>query len=63
MDAKTESQSGLRPPFKKRYENFIGGGWVAPVAGKYFRNPSPVRAQRSAKFRAPMCRTSPAPRR
>ena len=42
MDAKTESKSGLRPPFKKRYENFIGGKWVAPVAGKYFANISPI---------------------
>jgi aldehyde dehydrogenase len=42
MDAKTETKSGLRPPFKKRYENFVGGKWVAPVAGKYFSNPSPV---------------------
>ncbi len=42
MDAKTELKSGLRPPFKKRYENFIGGKWVAPVAGKYFANISPI---------------------
>ncbi|SFL55016.1 aldehyde dehydrogenase [Paenibacillus sp. 1_12] len=28
--------------FKKRYENFIGGQWVAPVKGQYFDNPSPV---------------------
>ena len=42
MDAKTESKSGLRPPFKKRYENFVGGKWVAPIAGNYFSNPSPV---------------------
>ncbi len=28
--------------FKERYENFIGGAWVAPVKGQYFENPSPV---------------------
>ncbi|GAA4840091.1 aldehyde dehydrogenase family protein [Paenibacillus vulneris] len=28
--------------FKKRYENFIGGEWVAPVQGQYFENVSPV---------------------
>ena len=28
--------------FKARYENFIGGEWVAPVNGKYFNNPTPV---------------------
>ena len=28
--------------FKKKYDNFIGGEWVAPVEGKYFENVSPV---------------------
>ena len=28
----------LRP----KYDNFIGGQWVAPVEGRYFDNPSPV---------------------
>ena len=28
--------------FESRYENFIGGQWVAPVGGRYFGNPSPV---------------------
>jgi aldehyde dehydrogenase len=42
MDAKTQSKSELRPPFKQRYENYIGGKWTAPVAGKYFSNPSPI---------------------
>ena len=27
---------------KPRYENFIGGQWVAPVKGEYFKNISPV---------------------
>jgi aldehyde dehydrogenase len=35
-------QSGAKVTFKKRYENFIGGQWVAPVKGQYFDNPSPV---------------------
>jgi len=29
-------------PYKARYENFIGGQWVAPVNGRYFENVSPV---------------------
>lgn len=29
-------------PFKKRYENFIGGKWVAPVGGEYFESISPI---------------------
>ncbi|GAB1331441.1 acetaldehyde dehydrogenase ExaC [Streptomyces sennicomposti] len=28
--------------FARRYDNFIGGEWVAPVEGRYFDNPSPV---------------------
>ncbi len=27
---------------RERYDNFIGGKWVAPVGGRYFDNPSPV---------------------
>jgi len=28
--------------FKEKYENFIGGEWVAPVKGNYFNNTTPV---------------------
>lgn len=28
--------------YAKRYENFIGGEWTAPVEGRYFDNPSPI---------------------
>ena len=31
--------------FKNRYDNFIGGEWVAPVEGRYFDNLSPVNGQ------------------
>lgn len=31
-----------RPAFKARYDNFIGGKWVAPVDGEYFDNTSPI---------------------
>jgi len=30
---------------KDRYDNFIGGKWVAPVKGEYFENVSPVDGQ------------------
>jgi len=33
---------GSKISFKKRYENFIGGKWVAPTKGQYFDNVSPV---------------------
>src|SRR5450631_2918466 len=29
-------------PLRSRYENFIGGGWVAPAKGGYFDNISPT---------------------
>ena len=32
----------LAHPFKKQYENYIGGKWVAPSAGRYFENVSPI---------------------
>ncbi|MCM3390044.1 aldehyde dehydrogenase family protein [Ureibacillus chungkukjangi] len=28
--------------FKEKYDNFIGGEWVAPVKGQYFENRTPV---------------------
>ena len=28
--------------FQPRYDNYIGGKWVAPVQGRYFENPTPV---------------------
>jgi aldehyde dehydrogenase len=31
--------------FKSRYENFIGGDWVAPVSGHYMENVSPVNGE------------------
>ena len=31
--------------FKKRYDNFIGGEWVAPLSGQYFENVTPVTGQ------------------
>ncbi len=33
---------GALVSFKPRYENYIGGEWVAPTKGQYFDNPSPV---------------------
>src|SRR6202142_827235 len=29
-------------PYKKQYQNFIGGEWVKPVGGEYFDNISPI---------------------
>jgi len=36
------SQTVERPQFKAKYDNFIGGKFVAPVSGVYFDNISPI---------------------
>ncbi|MGJ4891244.1 aldehyde dehydrogenase [Bradyrhizobium sp. HKCCYLRH3099] len=42
---KVDVHAALKPPFAARYDNFIGGGWKAPSAGKYFDNISPITGQ------------------
>ena len=33
---------GVESPYRKRYDNFIGGKFVPPVKGQYFANVSPI---------------------
>ncbi|AUG53396.1 aldehyde dehydrogenase [Thalassospira marina] len=42
MIYKNPGDSGSVVSFKSRYENYIGGEWVAPAKGRYFENVSPV---------------------
>src|SRR5208282_3774258 len=42
---KVDLKIALKPPFAKRYDNYIGGEWRAPKAGKYFDNVSPITGQ------------------
>src|SRR5215468_4954257 len=42
---KPEFLTTTKPPFAERYDNVIGGKWVAPKSGKYFDNASPVTGQ------------------
>src|SRR6202012_4579962 len=42
---KVDLNIALKSPFAKRYENYIGGEWRAPKAGKYFDNVSPITGQ------------------
>ena len=43
MDMVVSERAGaLQTPFAKTYDNFIGGRWVAPQAGRYFDNVSPI---------------------
>ncbi|UTO04231.1 aldehyde dehydrogenase [Moraxella sp. FZLJ2107] len=40
---------GSKVNFKEKYDNFIGGQWVAPVDGEYFDDISPVDGKSFAK--------------
>ncbi len=43
MSTLTETRNLVaRPTFKDKYDNYIGGKWVAPVKGQYFDNVSPI---------------------
>src|ERR1700738_1327694 len=37
--------AGALMSYESRYDNFIGGEWVAPVGGRYFKNPPPTTGQ------------------
>ena len=39
---KAETFDLTKSPFKTRYDNFIGGQWVAPKSGRYMDNISPI---------------------
>ncbi|MFN4329424.1 MAG: aldehyde dehydrogenase [Limnobacter sp.] len=45
MNMIDEMKLGVAFPFKAKYDNFIGGKWVAPKAGQYFDNITPVTGQ------------------
>jgi len=47
---KPEFVTTTKPPFAERYDNFIGGQWVAPKSGKYFDNISPVTGKAVCKI-------------
>ena len=42
MNVMTETAAQYASPFKARYDNFIGGAFVAPVNGRYFENLTPI---------------------
>ncbi|MBI1265574.1 MAG: aldehyde dehydrogenase family protein [Alphaproteobacteria bacterium] len=42
MNVQTKLAGRYASPFKARYDNFIGGAFVAPVAGRYFDNVTPI---------------------
>jgi len=42
---KVDLNIALKSPLAKRYDNYIGGEWRPPTAGKYFDNVSPIIGQ------------------
>lgn len=42
MNEMTQMAGTKASPFRLRYDNFIGGRFVAPVAGRYFQNITPI---------------------
>ena len=42
MTALQPGTYGFPVQIKKKYENYIGGEWVAPLSGQYFENATPV---------------------
>lgn len=46
MNEMTEFAGVQVSPFKSRYDNFIGGKFVAPVAGRYFDNITPISGEK-----------------
>src|SRR5271155_5725676 len=45
MTAVQPGSYGFPVNLKKRYDNYIGGEWVAPLSGQYFENVTPVTGQ------------------
>ena len=45
MSAIQPGSYGFPVTIRKRYDNFIGGEWVAPLSGQYFENVTPVTGQ------------------
>lgn len=42
MNEMTQTAAQHASPFKTRYDNYIGGAFVAPVGGRYFDNVTPI---------------------
>lgn len=42
MSLESLKNLGVTVPYKEKYDNYIGGKWVAPVDGQYFDNISPI---------------------
>ncbi|MCH2488408.1 MAG: aldehyde dehydrogenase family protein, partial [Erythrobacter sp.] len=50
MDMQSNPATSMTAPFAERYDNFIGGKWVAPKDGRYFDNISSVTGKAVGKI-------------
>ena len=50
MDMQTSAAGALIAPFAEKYDNFIGGKWMAPKGGRYFDNISPITGKSVGKI-------------
>jgi aldehyde dehydrogenase len=50
MDAITSPASAMVAPFADKYDNLIGGKWMAPQDGRYFENISPITGKSVGKI-------------
>ena len=50
MAANPDEVASQKPTLREKYDNFIGGEWVAPVDGGYFEDTSPIDGSVLAKI-------------
>ncbi|ROT97112.1 aldehyde dehydrogenase family protein [Altererythrobacter sp. FM1] len=50
MDMQTNPAAAMTAPFAEKYDNFIGGKWVAPKDGRYFDNISSITGKSVGKI-------------
>jgi hypothetical protein len=56
-DVRSTRRRGAKIAYKTRYDNFIGGQWVAPVKGQYFDVITPVNGKVYTQAHAPPPKT------
>jgi hypothetical protein len=50
MAANPDEIASQKPTLREKYDNYIGGEWVAPVDGGYFEDTSPIDGSVLAKI-------------
>ena len=50
MAANPDQVASQKPTLREKYDNYIGGEWVAPVDGGYFEDTTPIDGSVLAKI-------------